>query len=101
MELTKEKLKVIEYFYSTIAEFNLTKATNYENCVFTVEPRIAYTDEEVLMGYNLYYGCDFLQYRSYVGFNFLTWMMENDGFFDFLVGHAEKYAYDYYTRVWY
>ena len=101
MNITKENLKLIEFLHNTVTEFNLTKATHYENCIFTVEPRIFTEDDEVLMGYNLYYGCDFLQYRVYVGFKFLTWMMENDRFFDFLIGHAEKYAYDYYTRVGY
>ena len=101
MNITKENLKVIEFLHNTVTEFNLTKSTHYENCIFTVEPRIFTEDDEVLVGYNLYYGCEFLQYRAYVGFKFLTWMMEKGNFSNFLTSHAEKYAYDYYTRVGY
>ena len=98
--MTKEDFNFVSNLIEIITTFNVKKASLYENCVFRIEPYYS-NFNETLLGFNLYYGYEFLQYEKYIGVNFLKFMVEENKLYGYLKRHAEEFAKEYYRRIGY
>lgn len=100
MNISKKDFEVIASLYETVTTFNERHASLYENCKFRIEPRYFILNDSML-GFDLYYGNEFLRYRTYIGLKFLAWIIDEGRLHSFLKERAEKYAHDYYERIGY
>lgn len=98
--MTKEYFNFVSNLIEMITTFNVKKASLYENCVFRIEPYYSIFNE-TLLGFNLYYGCEFLQYEEYIGVKFLKFMVDENKLYEYLKRHAEYFAKEYYRRIGY
>ena len=98
--ITKEDFNFVSNLIEIITIFNVKEASLYEKCVFHIEPYYS-NFNETLLGFNLYYGYESLQYEKYIGVNFLKFMVDENKLYGYLKRHAEDFAKEYYRRMGY
>lgn len=98
--IAKEDFNFVSNLIEIITIFNVKEASLYENCVFHIEPYYS-NFNETLLGFNLYYGYESLQYEKYIGVNFLKFMVDENKLYGYLKRHAEDFAKEYHRRMGY